>query len=133
MNKEEKKAFRILVLFFIFLNALFITGSSFLVKKGISQEVLIGGNLLFFIASLLSLFISFRASRSANPQSAVRATLKSFILKFFLIAIVAFAYIYTVKKEVNKPALIGCALLYIVYTFIEVSTLTRQLKQKKNA
>jgi hypothetical protein len=50
-----------------------------------------------------------------------------------VIAIAAFIYIQMAKKEVNKPALFACMGLYLVYTFIEISTLTKMLKQKKNA
>ena len=54
-------------------------------------------------------------------------------LKFFVVAIAAFIYIMVTKKNVNKPALFFCMGLYIVYTFFEVSSLLRVLKQKKNA
>jgi len=47
--------------------------------------------------------------------------------------VAAFAYIMMEKKNVNKPALIICMGLYLVYTFVEVSSLQKLLKQKKNA
>jgi len=37
------------------------------------------------------------------------------------------------KKDLNKPALFACMALYLVYTFVEVSSLQKLLKQKKNA
>jgi hypothetical protein len=49
------------------------------------------------------------------------------------VAIVAFIYIMTVKKNLSKPSLAACGILYIVYTFLETKALTRLLKQKKNA
>jgi hypothetical protein len=55
------------------------------------------------------------------------------MIKFFLIAIAAFVYIMVAKKNLNKPALITCMGLYLVYTFVEVSSLQKLLKQKKNA
>ncbi|MBL7723281.1 MAG: hypothetical protein JNK27_03990 [Chitinophagaceae bacterium] len=110
-----------------------ITGKSWLEKNGVDQLVLIGGNLLLFIVSLAAFFITFKALKSANPQAFVRAMYGSFMIKFFLIAVAAFIYIMIAKKEVNKPALIICGALYIIYTAIETRALMKLLKQKKNA
>ena len=88
--------------------------------------------LLVFI--LLNVFlITYRSLQSSNPNSFVRAMYGGFIIKFFAVAIAAFIYIMITNKNVNKPALIACMLLYVVYTFIEVKTLLGLLKQKKNA
>ena len=102
-------------------------------EKGVDQSVLIIGNLILFLATLGSVIISWRGVTSSNPQASVRSMYGSFMIKFFVIAIAAFVYIMVTKKDVNKPALIACAGLYIVYTFIEVAVLTRMLKKKKNA
>ncbi|MBD0293586.1 MAG: hypothetical protein ICV84_00060, partial [Flavisolibacter sp.] len=45
----------------------------------------------------------------------------------------AFIYIATFRKDLNKPALCTLMGLYLVYTFIEVSLLTKTLKQNTNA
>ena len=121
------------VILFIILNGFFISGKTWLAGKGINQEVLIAGNLILAIATVLSFWISYRAYQSSNPNASVRSLYGSFMVKFFLIIIAAFVYILFAKKNVNKPALIICAALYIVYTYMEVSVLTKLLKQKKNA
>ena len=113
------------------MNAGFIAGKNFLNGKGIDHEVLIVGNLVIFIATALSFYISQKSISSANPNSSVRSLYGSFMVKFFLIAIAAFIYIMIAKKNVNKPALIICMGLYLVYTFLEVSSLQKLLKQKK--
>ncbi len=133
MNKASRQTLRPLLLVFIFSTALLISFKNSLTKNDIDQSVLLAGNLVIFFATLGSIFISLRSDRSPNPQASVRSVYISFMIKFFLIAITAFAYIISVKKEVNKPALIACAGLYIIYTFIEVAALTRMLKNKKNA
>ena len=107
-------------------------GKNFLIKQGVDQEVLIGGNLILFIATALSFYISQRSLASANPRSSVGSLYGSFMAKFFIIAIAAFVYIMVAKKNLNKPALIICMGLYLVYTFVEVSSLQKLLKQKKN-
>jgi hypothetical protein len=131
--KNNARPLRPLIVVFIALTGLFIAGRSFLLKHGIDQEVLILGNLILLIASLLSFWAFVRSLRSKNPNAAVRAMYGSFMIKFFLCAIAAFAYILVVKKEVNKPALYICMGLYLVYSFLEVAGLTRLLKEKKNA
>lgn len=104
-----------------------------LLRWGFDPDVLIIGNLLVVIITLVSYLVLNRGMRSTNPHSFVRAIYGSFILKFFVIAITAFVYIMIAKKNVNKASLITCMFLYLIYTFIEVSVLTKMMKQKKNA
>ncbi|HVT85306.1 MAG TPA: hypothetical protein VHD35_08875 [Chitinophagaceae bacterium] len=120
------------ILLFIVLNGFFISGRTLLEKWSVDQEVLIVGNLILFVVTLLSFWLGWRGLRSGNVQAFVRSIYSSFIVKFFVIAVAAFIYIVAMKKNVNKPALIACMCLYLVYTFLEVSTLMKMAKQKKN-
>jgi hypothetical protein len=129
---NNRKIFLPLLLLFILLNGFFLAGKSILDKYGIDQAVLIGGNLILFVATALSFFVSQRSLSAKNPNASVRSLYGSFMIKFFLIAIAAFIYIMSVKKNINKPALMICMGLYIVYTFIEVTSLQKMMKQKKN-
>lgn len=130
---RNRKPWIPLLLLFIFLNSFFLLGKSFLNKQGVDHLVLIGGNLILFIATALSFYISQRSLVSTNPRSSVGSLYGSFMAKFFIIAIAAFVYIMVAKKGLNKPALFICMGLYLVYTFVEVSSLQKLLKQKKNA
>ena len=121
------------IILFVLLNGFFLAGKNWLVRLGIDNEVLIIGNLVLLVATGLSFRISVRSLRSSNPQAPVRAMYGSFIVKFFICVIAAFVYIVTAKKNVNKPELFTLMGLYIVYTFLEVSALTKMLKPKKNA
>lgn len=133
MNQNSLKLLRPMILIFILLNAFFIVGKEWLLKQNIDQDVLIVGNLLLFLVSLLTFLLTQRSLKSTNPHSFVRAMYGGFIIKFFVVALAAFVYIMVTKKNVNKPALFGCMGLYIIYTFFEVTSLLRILKQKKNA
>jgi signal transduction histidine kinase len=128
--KRQKPWFPLLLLF-VFLNAFFLTGKNFLVKQGIDHLVLIGGNLVLFIATALSFYVSYKSVTSPNPHSSVRSLYGSFMIKFFLIIIAAFVYIMVAKKELNKPALFICMGLYLVYTVVEVAALQKLLKQQR--
>lgn len=130
---KSRKPWLPLILLFIFLNAIFLGTKNFLIKQGIDQEVLIGGNLVLLITTALSFYISQKSISSPNPNSSVRSLYGSFMIKFFLIAVAAFIYIMMARKNVNKPALLICMGLYLVYTFVEISSLQKLLKQKKNA
>jgi hypothetical protein len=133
MNQNSMANLRPMILVFILLNAFFIAGRSMLVRWGVEPPVMIAGNLILFVVSLASFLLTRRSLASANPNAFVRAMYGSFMIKFFVCAIAAFVYIISVRKEVNKPALIACMALYIVYTAIEVTALTKLLKQRKNA
>ncbi len=127
---KNKKSWLPLLILFIILNCFFIAGKNWLLKKGVNHEVLIGGNLVLFLATALSFFVYQRSLKSTNPQASVRGMYGSFMIKFFLCLIAAFIYIMLAKKNLNKPALIICMGLYIVYTVIEVAVLQKLLKQK---
>lgn len=133
MNQPNLQLLRPLLLLFVVLNAFFLAGGSWLSAKGFDRDVLIIGNLILFTVSLVSFIITRKSFNSSNPNVFVRAVYAGFIIKFFVIAIAAFAYIMAVKKNVNKPALFACMVLYILYTFLEVSALLRLLKKKKDA
>ncbi len=102
-------------------------------NAGIDGTVVLGGNMIIFIATTLSFVVSARSLRSTSPSAPVRSLYGSFMIKFFIIIIAAFIYIMMAKKEVNKPALMICAGLYLVYSTLEVFAVQKLLKQKKNA
>ena len=132
MQRNRNPLFPI-ILFFILLNALFLTGKNFLERSGFDQSVLIIGNLVLFAATLVSFVFSKQGLKSENPQAFVRSVYMSIMIKLFICLIAALIYIFLFRKNLNRPALFTCMGLYLVYTFIEVSVLTKMLKQKKNA
>jgi len=133
MNRSLLQPIRPLFLLFILVNALALTGKSLLEKYHFNQDVLILGNLILFVVILVSYFITYKSLHSANPQAFIRAMYGSFLIKFFFLAITAFVYIMLVKKDVNKPGLAVCAILYILYTAIEIRAVMKTLKGLKQA
>lgn len=121
------------MLVYILTMGLVLFNQHWFLEKGFDLNVFASANALLFIISLLTLLITKRSLKSENPNAFVRAMYGSFMIKFFIIAIVAFAYILTVKKAVNKPALIAAAVLYILYAIVEVRALMRELKSAKDA
>ncbi len=121
-----------IVLLFIMLSAFFISGTTLLQRWNADQEVLIIGNLVLFVIFLLSFFVAQKGFKTTNPHAFVRSVYGSMMIKLFICIIAAFIYIAIYKKDLNKPALFTLMGLYLVYTFVEVATLTKMLKQKAN-
>ncbi len=132
MQTNKLKAFIPILLFFILLNAFFILGKNMLAGWGANHEVLIFGNLVLFVLTMLSFWLGLRGLKNANSHAFIRSIYSGMMIKMFISIIAAFIYIATYKKELNKPAFFSLMGLYLVYTFIEVSGLTKMLKQKAN-
>lgn len=133
MNWQAIRYFRPAIIIFFFLNLGFFSLQNRLSEMGIDRQVLVYGNIILFTLFLISFLMVAKGQRSKNNHEFFRLIYGSFILKLFLLAGIAFAYIMTMKKEVNKPALFLCMALYIIYTILEVTALMKSGKQKPNA
>jgi hypothetical protein len=133
MDTKNWSSLRSVLILFILVNGICFAGKAWLEKNGVSLPVLLGGNLLLAGVSVLAFLLMRKALSTNNAQAFVRAMYSGFMLRFFLVAIAAFVYIMVEKNKVNKPALIACAGLYILYTTIETKSLIHTLKQSKNA
>lgn len=129
---KSRRAFLPIVILFIILNGLFIAGKGMLDRWGADQDVLIWGNILLFAITLISFFVAQKGLKSTNPHAFVRSVYGSIMLKLFACLIAAFIYIFLNRQNLNKPAFFTLMGLYLVYTFLEVSTLTKMLKQRAN-
>jgi hypothetical protein len=130
--RNRFREFAPVILIFIILNALFISGRSMLQGWNMSQDVVIGGNLLLFAITFFSFLMAERGLQSKNPHAFIRSVYSSILIKFFICIIAAFVYISINKKDINKAGLFTVMGLYLVYTFTEVMILTRILKKRKN-
>lgn len=130
---RNKRPFMPVVLLFVILNAFFIAGRSLLQRWDADQNVLIIGNALLFVITIISFLLAQKGLRNTNTHAFIRAIIGGIMIKLFVFVIAAFIYISMFKKDINKPALFTCMGLYLIYTFFEVSVLTKQLKQKANA
>ena len=133
MSKNNLKGFIPVILVFLVLNGFFIAAKNWLQSWNVNQEVAIIGNTILFIITLISFLLALRGLKNPNPHAFVRSVYMSVMLKLFACIIAAFIYIAMYKSNLNKPALFLCMALYLVYTFLEVSILTKLLKQRKNA
>ncbi len=130
MNKARLKSFLPIVLIFILLNGLFIVFRSRFESWGVDADVLLIANLLLFIITFISFALALKGLKNPNPNAFVRSVYGSMIIKLFAGMIAATIYISIYQKDLNKPALFGSMGLYLLYTFAEVSVLTKLLRQK---
>lgn len=131
MNK--RKAFIPVIALFTILTAFFIIGKNLLTRWEADQNILLIGNVILFLVTLLSFTTASKGIDAKNPHAFVRSVYGSIMIKLFLFIIAAFIYIAIYKKDLNKPALFTLMGLYLVYTFVEVRSLTGLLKKKSNA
>jgi len=132
MQRRPRKSFFPLLMFFLIVNVLLITGRSFLNRWGADQDILIIGNAILFAITLGSFLITKRGFNTTNQHKFLRGVYGGIMIKLFLCMIAAFIYIAMYKSEVNKPALFSLMGLYLVYSFIEISALTKLLKAPVN-
>ena len=133
MNKQATRNFLPAIIIFLVLNSGFLAMMKKLESWGFDYSVLVFGNILIFGISFLSYWMGVKGLTAKNSHVFFRMVYGSIMIKLFVLAIAAFIYIMTMKKEVNKPGLFFCMGLYIIYTFIEVSALMKVNKQKTNA
>lgn len=132
MNKTVFRAFRPLVLIFIVTNALFLTSRARLSQWDIDVDVLIIGNLVLFAATAVSFFLFTRQLNTKNAQAIVRTVYGGVLSKMMICLVAVFVYISIAGKGVNKGGVFGSMFLYMLYTTLEVITLMKLSKQKKN-
>ena len=129
---KNRRAFLPIVILFIVLNGFFIGGRALLERWGADQDVLIIGNVILFAITMISFLVAQKGLKSPNTHAFIRSVYGSIMLKLFACLIAAFIYIFLFRQHLNKPAFFTLMGLYLVYTFIEVKTLTKMLKQRAN-
>lgn len=132
MKKEQVRLYLPMIILFVVVNGFFIAGRNMLTKYGFSQDVLIIGNLILFVVTLISLYFLVKGFLHNNVQVFFRSVYAALMIKMFFCAAAVIIYALIAKQNINKPALYICIALYFVYSFIEVRTIFRLLKQKKN-
>jgi hypothetical protein len=132
-NKVFGRAFVPIFVVFLVLYLLIVGLSAILHEWNVDDRVLLGGNAVLFFVTAVSYWLHIKSLRSANPHVVVRMVYGSLLVKMLvcLVAVLIYALRTTV---VNRNAIIGSFILYIIYTFLEVRILTQLTKKlPKNA
>ena len=128
--QANRKALLPIVFMFIFINTLFLISANFFVKQNIDRYVVIAANAILFISNFITLLLLQRSLKNPNPNVFVRSMMAGTFIKLLIIAVAFMAYAFTLKKNVNKPAIYISIFLYFLYLAVEVSIVLKLNKQK---
>ena len=134
-NKAFGRSFRPLLFVFLLTAMLLLAARWWVYDWGWSGRIdaLSAGNLILFLATVLSFYLYSRALNNNNIQFFLRMMYSSLLIKMMICLGAALLYIYLAGKAVSKATILGCFGLYILYTFVEVKVLMRLSKLQKNA
>jgi hypothetical protein len=131
-NLQFLKKFRPITLVFILGSALFIVWDKRLTTYGIDPDVAIIGNLVLFIATLVSFYLYYKALHNDRVAVFLRMIYSGMFIKMMICLFTAIIYISIAGKSTNKGAIFICMFLYFLYTFLEITILMKLSKQLKN-
>jgi FtsH-binding integral membrane protein len=131
--KNKKRFYRLIALLFIVFNLVFVVGRFKLEEWGFNLPVLLAGNLFLCLVTLATFWLHDKAMLAKDTQTYLRNVYLAMFGKLMLCAIAAMIYIFVMKKALNKPSLFFCMFLYLLYTFVEISSLMRLNQERKNA
>ena len=133
-NKAPGRPFLPIVIIFIVSSLFFLTSRQWLAGKKLDYLVLLSGDGILFLATALSFYLYSKALRNPNTQVFLRMLYTSLLIKMVACLAATLLYIYVAGAAVSKYSIIGCFVLYMLYTYVEVKVLMAQIKKlPKNA
>jgi beta-lactamase regulating signal transducer with metallopeptidase domain len=132
LTKLIGRSYLPLVAIFLLLN-LMVLVFRLLAGPSPAYIVILLGNLILFIATLLSFNLYRKSLLNNNVQVFLRLIYSGLFLKMIICITAALVYILIVRNAVSKIAVFGCFGFYFIYTFAEVKILMRLNKHQKNA
>lgn len=129
-HKTANRGWMPLVGLFTVVTIVVLNAKDWLVAKGFDHQVLLWGNALLFLASMVAFLLYTAAMKNKKSYGFVQQVYTGFILKFFVLVAGAIVYFYF-AREVNKPAVFACMALYLVYNFLGTSQVVNKKDKKK--
>lgn len=113
-----------------------VTCTGFLFRNWLEQHsvdfnVLMAGNLIVFVISIVSLLFHIKGFSTNKAQVFLRGVYLSLMFKMIVVAAAVLIYASTATK-LNRTAVYISMGLYFVYSFLEVRMVFRLLKQKQD-
>lgn len=121
-----------LVITFFVLTGIIFAAKFFYTTAGMDYLVLMGGNCLFFLISLIVFRMQYAAMYNSNPNVFIRSVMSGLIIKMFGCVIAVVVYYFISKASFNKPAVYVSMVIYLVYLVVEVRAIMK-LNKTKNA
>jgi hypothetical protein len=130
-NKVTGRSFLPIVLAFIIISVLVLVFRPTLAAWKLDYGVLLWGNALLFLLTTSSFYLYIKGLRNNNPHVFVRVLYGSLLIKFVGCLVAVGIYAAVSRQGVNRNGILGCFMLYMLYTFLEVRILL-QLSKRKN-
>ena len=130
-NKAFARGFLPIFALFLITSGLILIGGQTLRDWNTDTRVLLAGNELFFALTAISYFLHIKSIRTPNPHAFVRMVYSSLIIKMLLCMVAALLYGW-LTRAINKNAILGCFILYVLYTLLEVRILMKFIKKSPN-
>ena len=131
-NKTTGRSFLPIVLTFVIISILILVIRPMLPGWQLGARVLLGGNVLLFLVTAASFYMYIKGLRNDNIQAFLRVMYGSLLVKLFVCLVAVFIYAAISHEGVSRSAIIGCFILYALYTFLEVRILLRLSKKSPN-
>lgn len=131
-NLSFLKPFRPITIIFILTTGLLLVLGQRLANYHINPDVVRVGNLILFLATLVSFFLYFRALQNDRVQVFLRMIYSGMFIKMMTCLFAAIIYISIAGKQTSKGAIFVLMFLYFLYTFLEISIVMKLSKQQKN-
>lgn len=122
---------RIVVAFFILVNFSIALLKSPLEAANISRSVLYSGNVILFIVTLMAFYFESKGLEQKTTAAFMKYMYSGMMLKLFVCLIAVLSYVFATRPDYSRTAILICMLLYVVYTAVEIITLTKINKEKR--
>ena len=128
-NKVTGRSFLPILLIFILAGLFIWLGHSVLAGWNADFRVLLVGNGILFLVTGISFGLYAKALHNANVHAFLRVMYGSLLVKMLVCLLATFIYAFVAGKGVNRNGVIGCFVLYILYTFFEVKILMNMTRK----
>jgi hypothetical protein len=122
-NKVTGRSFLPILLVFILAGLFIWLGRNLLADWNADFRVLLAGNGILFLVTGISFALYTKALHNSNVHAFLRVMYGSLLIKMLVCLVATFIYASVAGKGVNRNGVIGCFVLYILYTFFEVKIL----------
>ena len=110
--------------------ALFLLKTWLLQTLGVHYEVLVAGNIVMALITLISYSLNRKGMTSENANVIVRSVYASTLAKLMLCVVAIAVYVIVNRTRVSKATIFLFMFFYLVYTVFETSHLIRTSKKK---
>ncbi len=128
----DKFIFWLAAVFAAITGLLFLTENGWLASIGVHFPILVIGNIVLALITLISFSLSRKGLAATNPNVFVRSVYASTLSKLMLCVVGIGVYVLVNRSRVSKATIFILLFFYLVYTVLETWQLYRaSLRQKK--